>query len=96
MNNYLLIIFIIYLLLINFVSIIVTVLDRQKAKKHKWRIKESTLLIFSALGGSVCMYITMLLIHHKTRHLKFMVGIPVIFVIQVLLLSFILVSCYGK
>ena len=46
------------------------------------------LLLLAALGGSVSMYITMLGIRHKTRHPKFMVGIPVIFVLQIALLLF--------
>ena len=48
----------IYLVLINLVSIIVTITDKVKAIKRKWRIPESTLLLLSALGGSVSMYIT--------------------------------------
>ena len=72
----------IYLVLINLVSIIVTISDKHKAKKHKWRVPESTLLLLSALGGSVAMYITMLIIRHKTKHHKFMIGIPIFIVLQ--------------
>ena len=71
-----------YLAAISVVSIIVTTADKTKAIKHRRRIRERTLLILSALGGSVAMLITMLLIRHKTRHLKFMVGIPVIILAQ--------------
>ena len=59
----------IYLVLINLVSIIVTISDKVKAIKRKWRIPESTLLLLSALGGSVSMYITMLIIRHKTSEI---------------------------
>lgn len=72
----------IYLAAISVISIIVTTADKIKAIKHRRRIRERTLLILSALGGSVAMLITMLLIRHKTRHLKFMVGIPVIILAQ--------------
>lgn len=72
----------IYLVLINLVSIIVTIFDKHKAIKHKWRVPESTLLLLSAMGGSVAMYVTMLIIRHKTKHPKFMIGIPVIIVLQ--------------
>lgn len=72
----------IYLVLINLVSIIVTISDKYKAIKHKWRVPESTLLLLSAMGGSVAMYVTMLIIRHKTKHPKFMIGIPVIIVLQ--------------
>ncbi len=79
----------IYLVLINLVSIIVTISDKHKAKKKKWRVPESTLLLLSAMGGSVSMYVTMLIIRHKTRHPKFMVGIPVIFALQCILIYLI-------
>ena len=49
------------------------------------RTPEKTLLILSALGGSVAMLITMLLIRHKTKHVKFMLGIPIIIILQVAL-----------
>lgn len=71
-----------WIVAISVISIIVTVVDKYKAAHFKWRIKESTLLILAALGGSAAMYITMQLIRHKTRKLKFMLGIPLIFILQ--------------
>lgn len=82
-------IFTAYFVLINSISVIVTVSDKIRAEKGKWRIKESTLLILSALGGSLGMYITMKIIRHKTKHLKFMLGIPMIFVLQCIILLFL-------
>ena len=74
----------IYLAAISLVSIIVCIYDKIAAKKFtKHRTRESSLLILSALGGSVAMLVTMLLIRHKTRHVKFMLGIPFIIVLQV-------------
>lgn len=78
--------FVIYLLVINILSILITVYDKISAIHRHWRVKESTLLIFSALGGSVCMYLIMLMIRHKTRHIKFMIGIPIIFAFQCILI----------
>lgn len=75
---------VIYFIVINIISIIVTVADKSKAKHDKWRVPEKTLLILSAIGGAVGMYITMHLIHHKTKKMKFMVGIPVIFFLELL------------
>lgn len=80
---------VVYLVLINLISIIVTISDKVKAIKRKWRVPESTLLLLSALGGSVSMYITMLIIRHKARHAKFMVGILVIFALQCVLVFLI-------
>ena len=71
-----------YLIIINILALVFTVSDKLRAIKHKRRISEFTLMTFAALGGSVTMLITMLIIRHKTRHLKFMLGIPVIILIQ--------------
>ena len=74
-----------YLAVISLVSVIVCIYDKVISKKNKveLRIPEKTLLILSALGGSVAMFITMLAIRHKTKHLKFMLGIPLIIILQV-------------
>ena len=71
-----------YCLLISLIAITATLLDKYRARRHKWRIPEATLLLLSALGGSAAMLITMRLIHHKTRKKKFMIGIPVILILQ--------------
>ena len=73
-----------YLLAISIVSIVVCIYDKIAAKHNpKHRTRESTLLLLSALGGSVAMFITMQLIRHKTKHVKFMVGIPLIIIAQI-------------
>jgi uncharacterized membrane protein YsdA (DUF1294 family) len=79
----------VYLVIVNIVSIIITVYDKHCAVKNKWRVKESTLLLFSALGGSVSMYIIMQLIRHKTKKLKFMLGIPLIIVLQFIIYALV-------
>ena len=80
----------IYLAAISLVSIIVCCYDKIAAKHLKrHRTREATLLLLSALGGSVAMFLTMQIIRHKTKHAKFMVGIPVI-IIQAALVIFIL------
>ena len=73
----------IYLCVISLISIIVCCYDKFAAKHNpKHRTREATLLLLSALGGSVAMLVTMLLIRHKTKHLKFMIGIPLIIALQ--------------
>lgn len=84
-----------YLILINLVAIIITVYDKIHAKTRKRRVRESTLLLISALFGSVGMYITMLIIRHKTRKAKFMITLPIMIILQALFLYFISVKCYG-
>ena len=78
-------IFIAYLIVISIISIIVCIWDKKISKKNKveLRIPEKVLLILSALGGSVAMLITMLLTRHKTKHVKFMLGIPIIIIVQI-------------
>jgi len=66
-KNYILI----YIVIINLFSYVLFYIDKKKAKKDKWRIKESTLHLSSFLGGSVGSIIAMILFHHKTKKLKF-------------------------
>ena len=68
-----------YAAVISLITVIVTVYDKIAAKKRpKRRVRENTLLLLALLGGGTAEYITMLLIRHKTKHRKFMVGLPVI------------------
>ena len=74
-----------YLALISLVSIVVCIYDKAISKKNRveLRIPEKTLLILSAIGGSIAMFVTMLAIRHKTKHVKFMLGIPLIIILQI-------------
>ena len=87
-NNLVLSIFLAYIAVISIISIIVCIYDKKISKKNRVELRtpEKTLLLLSALGGRVAMYITMLIIRHKTKHFKFMVGIPVIMVLQAALI----------
>ena len=71
-----------YLLIINAAGFLLMLVDKWKAKKNRWRIRESTLLIVAALGGSVGSLAGMYLFRHKTLHLKVTVGIPLILAAQ--------------
>ena len=73
----------IYLVLINALGMILMIADKLRAKKKRWRIPEATLILFAILGGSVGVLIGMYTVRHKTRHLKFTVGIPVILALQI-------------
>lgn len=80
-----------YLVLISLVSVVVTVWDKLTAIANKRRVPERTLMTLSTIGGSVAMLITMLIIRHKTRKHKFMIGIPVIILLQLVLVLLFLV-----
>ena len=75
---------IIYISIISIISILLTIYDKIASKKFKRnRIRENVLLFFAFIGGGISMYITMKLIRHKTRHKKFMIGLPIILILQI-------------
>lgn len=67
---------------VSLLSVVITILDKHFAKVHAWRVSESTLLLLAALGGALPMYLCMRLIRHKTKKRKFMLGLPVITLLQ--------------
>ena len=82
-----------YLAAISLVSVVVCIYDKIAAKHNpKHRTREATLLILSALGGSVAMFATMLIIRHKTKHIKFMLGIPLIIALQAVAAYFVIIN----
>ena len=82
--------FIWYLVAVNLLSCIVCMVDKYRAIKGKWRIKEHTLFTLCFVGGSVGMYLTMRIIRHKTLHKRFMIGVPLIILLQIALVLFFL------
>ena len=80
----------IYLAVINVVTFFVYGIDKWKAKKSKWRIRETALLGLAVLGGSIGAWLGMKVWHHKTQHKKFKYGIPVIIIIQLALIGYFL------
>ena len=76
-----------YLLLINIFSFIVAITDKNRAVKHSWRISENAMMFLAVLGGAVGLLMGLLICNHKTRRIKFMVGIPVIILIEVIVLA---------
>ena len=81
----------IYFAVISVITSIVTVYDKRAAKKWtKHRVPEKILFLLAILGGSLAEYLTMLKIRHKTKHKRFMIGLPLIMVMQVVILWLIL------
>lgn len=68
---------IIYLAVMALVSVVMTVADKASAKRGGWRVPEATLMTLGLFGGALPMYVTMKTIRHKTKHKKFMIGLPV-------------------
>ena len=79
-----------YLMAINIVTFFVYGIDKWKAKKSLWRIREASLLMLAILGGSIGAWLGMKVWHHKTLHKKFRYGIPAIIIIQLTLIGFLL------
>ena len=73
------------LVAVNLVSLTLYGLDKLKAKKGLWRIRESTLLLIAALGGSVGALLGMEVFRHKTKHWQFKVLVPVFLVLHLAL-----------
>ena len=73
----------VYLLLINAAGFVLMLADKHKAQKNLWRIPEATLLLVAVFGGSIGSLLGMHTFRHKTKHLKFTVGIPVILTLQI-------------
>ena len=85
MRNYI----IIYILIINIIAIVTMYIDKQKAIHKKWRIPEFRLFLLAILLGSPGILLGMYIFRHKTKHLKFVLGIPAILIAQILIYIFI-------
>lgn len=79
----------IYLLTINAAGFLLMLIDKQKARKNRWRIPESALFLTALMGGSIGCLLGMYIFRHKTRHLSFTLGIPAILAAQCLLAGYL-------
>ena len=75
--------FFLYLLIVNAIGFVLMLGDKRMAQKKLWRIPEATLLAMAAIGGSIGSLIGMYTFRHKTKHMKFTLGIPAILALQV-------------
>lgn len=74
-----------YLLTMNALGLVFMLTDKIKARRNAWRIPETPLMLIAALGGSLGAILGMRLFRHKTRHLKFALGLPLLLVLHILL-----------
>lgn len=74
-----------YLVLINLAAFLLMGIDKSRARRELWRIPEKVLFGSALLGGSVGAIAGMFFFRHKTRHLSFRLGLPVILLLQVVL-----------
>ena len=85
---------IVYLVVINVATFLTYGIDKWKAKKSLWRIREASLLGLAVLGGSIGAWLGMKVWHHKTMHKKFKYGLPLILIVQIAIVF--LTSCRSK
>lgn len=75
---------IIYFIIINITGFLVMYIDKQKAKKGKWRIPEKVLFIITALGGGIGTIAGMYIFRHKTQKIAFVIGFPAITILEII------------
>ncbi len=80
----------VYLAVISLAATVTAITDKVRASRQRGRrVPENTLMLLGALGGAGAMLITMLMIRHKTRHIKFMLGLPIILVFQAVIAMYL-------
>ena len=78
-----------FIAILNVITFLIYAIDRWKAKKNRWRIPESILLLLAVLGGSIGALMGMKIWHHKPMHKKFKYGIPLIMILQIGMLLYL-------
>jgi uncharacterized membrane protein YsdA (DUF1294 family) len=78
-------ILLIYLLVINVVGFLLMGIDKLRAKKQVWRVPEKTLFLMALIGGSIGTNVGMYVFRHKTKHWYFVIGMPLILIVQIAL-----------
>ncbi len=78
-----------FIAILNVITFLIYAIDKWKAKKNRWRIPESILLLLAVLGGSIGAWMGMKIWHHKTMHKKFKYGIPLIMILQIGMLLYL-------
>ena len=88
----LLLVFFIYLAIVNIIGFALMGVDKKRAIRGAWRISESSLFLSAVLGGSIGCILGMNLFRHKTKHWYFKFGMPAILVLQIAAVIFLLVT----
>ncbi|MFF2911998.1 DUF1294 domain-containing protein [Paenibacillus sp. NPDC057934] len=79
-----------WFVVINLIGYVVMSEDKNKARKRRDRVPEKTLFLLAAMGGALGVLIAMYRKRHKTRHLSFRIGIPLLLLLNALLYSYFL------
>ncbi|MEE3453120.1 DUF1294 domain-containing protein [Dialister sp.] len=79
----------IYILIINILAFCLYGIDKWKAVRGAWRLSEMTLLLAAFLGGAAGAFLGMRIFHHKTRHWKFKILVPLFLILEILGLGYL-------
>ncbi len=80
---------IIYLIVINIVGYVIMGIDKHRARMNQWRVKENTLFFIAIIGGSAGSILGMQYFRHKTKHNRFIFGMPLILLLQIVLIIYL-------
>jgi uncharacterized membrane protein YsdA (DUF1294 family) len=80
----------IYLIIVNIIAFIIMGADKYKAHRHRWRISERSIFILGFIGGGFGVLFGMSVFRHKTKHLKFTLGIPAVVILNIVMFGYIL------
>lgn len=81
--------FLIYLAAVNAAAFALMGIDKKRAQRHEWRIRERTLFLTAMLGGGLGATVGMHFFRHKTRHWYFVMGMPLLTIINIICASLI-------
>ena len=81
---------VIYFFIINLFAIFLMKYDKVKAINNQYRVSEKTLFLIALILGGIGIYIGMYLFRHKTKHVKFTVGIPLIIILNILTIYYLI------
>ena len=81
-----------YFVVINVIGFLIMAIDKWKAKNNAWRIPENTLFSITALGGGIGTIAGMYVFRHKTKKLKFTIGLPAILILEIILVIYELIK----
>lgn len=80
----------IYIFVINIAALAIMGIDKHKAHRHKWRISENSIFVVGLMGGGLGVLLGMNLFHHKTKHLKFTLGIPLVLLVNIVIFGYLM------
>ncbi|CQR48090.1 hypothetical protein BN1058_02435 [Paraliobacillus sp. PM-2] len=79
----------IYIIIVNSMSFVMMGIDKRRSKKRKWRIPEKKLWLVAIIGGSIGSIIGMRFFRHKTKHRTFIIGMPMLLILQIIFILFL-------